>query len=62
VPNLKEFFNRSEKNKDVKLEVVNGPKPCYECDYEAPESFWDPDLMILSWTCPAGHTSKVVVN
>lgn len=62
VPNLKDFFIKSENIKESNLEVVPGPKPCYECDDEAPESLWDPLLMVLSWTCPEGHTSKVVVG
>jgi hypothetical protein len=62
MPNLNEFFSKPEIVKKNNLESIHGPKPCSKCDKDADEAFWDPDLMVLAWECPDGHSNEIKVG
>jgi hypothetical protein len=59
MPNIDEFF---KKESDVKIPVnaqkIEGQKPCSKCDKDTTEAWWDPDQMLLFWTCPDGHRNE----
>jgi hypothetical protein len=62
MPNLNEFLNKPEVPTNNTLEPIQGIKPCFKCEKNSEESFWDPDLMTLSWQCPDGHANEVKVG
>jgi hypothetical protein len=62
MPNLNEFFNKPEQPKKNNLEVIVGSKPCFKCDKNSEESFWDSESMVLAWECPDGHLNEVKVG
>lgn len=62
MPNLNEFINKPTPVAGKKLESIHGSKPCSKCDKNAEEAFWDPELMVLAWECPDGHSNEVRVG
>jgi len=62
MPDLNEFFKGPEILHKVELENIPGIKPCSKCDKNAEEAFWDPASLTMSWKCPDGHQSQVVVG
>ena len=35
----------------LNLEKVIGNKPCFRCDLDVNEYFWDPVQFIMTWKC-----------
>jgi hypothetical protein len=62
MPNLNEFFSRPEIVNKKSLESIHGSKPCFKCEKNAEEAFWDAETMILAWECPDGHSNEVRVG
>jgi hypothetical protein len=56
VPDLNEFLNKQER-KDInsKFEILSGVRPCSKCDIDVDGGWWDPDNLIMKWTCSDGH-------
>ena len=44
------------------LEKINGIKPCSRCEKDSDHSYWNPNTLELTWTCPDGHDNKFKVN
>jgi len=56
VPDLNEFLNKQEpKNINSTFEILNGTRPCSKCDLDVDGGWWDPDNLIMKWTCSDGH-------
>jgi hypothetical protein len=56
VPNLNEFLKKEEpKEIDSTFEILPGIKPCSKCDIDVDGGLWDPENLIMKWTCSAGH-------
>jgi hypothetical protein len=63
MPSLDEFLGpKPTKEQYSNLEKIIGTKPCFKCDKDSTESFWDPSTLIMTWTCPDGHANNVKVN
>jgi hypothetical protein len=62
MPKIDEFFSKPEIIHKNNLEPIPGTKPCAKCKKDAEESFWDPNLLIMSWTCPDGHHNQYKVG
>jgi hypothetical protein len=56
VPNLNEFLKKEEpKQINSTFEDLPGIKPCSKCDVDVDGGLWDPENLIMKWTCPEGH-------
>lgn len=55
MPNLNEFLKGKEENSDSTFEPLPGIKPCSECDINVDGGLWDPENLIMKWTCSQGH-------
>jgi hypothetical protein len=56
VPNLNEFLKKEEpKQINSTFEDLPGIKPCSKCDFDVDGGLWDPENLIMKWTCPEGH-------
>jgi hypothetical protein len=56
MPNLNEFLNKKDQEKkESLLEDLPGVKPCSKCDIDVDGGFWDPENLIMTWTCSQGH-------
>lgn len=63
MPNLNEFIGPKPDLKIVEnLEKIIGIKPCFKCDLDVQEYFWDPIKFIMTWECANGHHNSVVLN
>lgn len=62
MPKINEFFDKPEIIHKGDLETIPGTKPCSKCSKDADKSFWDPNALIMSWTCPDGHANQFKVN
>jgi hypothetical protein len=62
MPNLNEFINNPSVVSKKNLESIHGIKPCFKCDKDAEEAFWDPESMTLAWECPDGHPNEIKVQ
>lgn len=62
MPNLNEFFHKPEVLHKESLEKIDGLKPCSKCEQDAEYALWDPQSMILSWTCPSNHANQIKVE
>lgn len=56
MPNLNEFLNK-KKHTDINstFEILSGVRPCSKCDIDVDSGWWDPDNLIMKWTCSDGH-------
>jgi hypothetical protein len=56
VPDLNEFLNKKER-KDINstFEILSGVRPCSKCDIDVDGGWWDPENLIMRWTCSDGH-------
>ncbi len=56
MPDLNEFLNKQER-KDINstFEILSGVRPCSKCDIDVDGGWWDPDNLIMKWTCSDGH-------
>jgi hypothetical protein len=56
VPNLNEFLNKEEpKEINSTFENLPGLRPCSKCDIDVDGGLWDPENLIMKWTCSSGH-------
>lgn len=56
MPNLNEFLNKKEqKEVNSTFEILTGVRPCSKCDIDVDGGWWDPDNLIMKWTCSDGH-------
>jgi len=56
MPNLNEFLKKEEpKQINSTFEDLPGIKPCSKCDVDVDGGLWDPENLIMKWTCPKGH-------
>jgi hypothetical protein len=56
VPNLNEFLNKKEQKEiNSTFETLTGVRPCSKCDIDVDGGWWDPDNLIMKWTCSEGH-------
>jgi hypothetical protein len=63
MPNLNEFIGpQPTESQNENLEKIYGDKPCFKCDLNVDEYFWDPTTYTMSWKCPDGHSNSVKVN
>lgn len=62
MPNLNEFFDKTEIIKSQDFETIYGVKPCSKCEANAEEALWDPSTLTLSWKCINGHNSQYRIN
>lgn len=63
MPDLNEFIGPKPTQKSISnLEKIVGSKPCFKCDLDANEYYWNPVDFIMTWTCSAGHINNVKVN
>lgn len=56
MPDLNEFLNKKER-KDINstFEILSGVRPCSKCDIDVDGGWWDPENLIMRWTCSDGH-------
>jgi hypothetical protein len=63
MPNIKDFIGpKPEPVYKAELEKIIGTKPCSKCDANVEEAFWDPTQLLMTWTCPEGHTNTLKVH
>ena len=63
MPNLNEFLKQNNSKEIVsKFEKLEGKKPCSKCDLNVDEVLWDPENLIMKWTCLDGHETVHIVN
>ena len=63
MPNINEFIGpKPTENLVNGLEKVIGKKPCFKCELDVEEYFWNPSEFIITWKCPNGHDNSVSVN
>lgn len=56
MPNLNEFLNKEEpKEINSTFENLPGLRPCSKCDIDVDGGLWDPENLIMKWTCSSGH-------
>jgi hypothetical protein len=56
VPNLNEFLKKEEpKEINSTFEDLPGIKPCSKCNIDVDGGLWDPENLIMKWTCSEGH-------
>lgn len=56
MPNLNEFLNKKEQKEiNSTFEILTGIRPCSKCDIDVDGGWWDPDNLIMKWTCSDGH-------
>ncbi|NDB83564.1 MAG: hypothetical protein EB127_12700 [Alphaproteobacteria bacterium] len=56
MPNLNEFLNKEEpKEINSTFENLSGLRPCSKCDIDVDGGLWDPENLIMKWTCSSGH-------
>jgi hypothetical protein len=58
MPNLNEFLNVKKEipqDSNTTFEILPGPRPCSKCDIDADGGLWDPENLVMSWTCSNGH-------
>jgi hypothetical protein len=63
MPNINEFIGpKPTEKQNLNLEKIIGSKPCSKCDEDVSEAYWDPTQLIMTWTCPNGHSNTLKVN
>ncbi len=56
MPNLNEFLKKEEpKEINSTFEDLPGIKPCSKCNIDVDGGLWDPENLIMKWTCSEGH-------
>ena len=59
MPNIKEFLNsNSVEQVHSTLEKLDGIRPCAQCEEDVDGGLWDPENLIMSWTCSNGHATS----
>lgn len=63
MPNINEFIGPKPTQENISnLEKIIGSKPCFKCDLNVDDYYWDPIEYIMTWTCAVGHLNTVKVN
>lgn len=63
MPDINEFIGPKPTQENISnLEKVVGSKPCFKCELDVKEYYWDPIKFIMTWTCGNGHENNVSVN
>ena len=65
MPNLNEFFNDKNKEKQTKsynLEKLGGIRPCAKCKEDVAGALWDPVEYVMTWKCNNGHDNYFKVS
>lgn len=63
MPSLNEFIGpKPTIEQKSNLEKIIGLKPCFKCELNSEEYYWDPLNFIMTWTCPDKHLNTVKVN
>jgi len=63
MPNINEFIGaKPTDDQNRSLEKIIGSKPCFKCDLNVNEYFWDPSKYTMTWICENGHSNSVSVN
>ena len=63
MPNINEFIGPKPTQESLNhLERVIGNKPCFKCELNVQEYFWDPTKFVMTWTCDNGHENIISVN
>ena len=64
MPNLNEFLNNKDQEENLRstLETLEGIRPCSKCELDVDGGLWDPDNLIMQWTCSAGHKTEYQVG
>jgi hypothetical protein len=56
MPKLDEFFNNKEQKQiNSTFEELPGIRPCSKCKLDVDGGLWDPENLIMKWTCSDGH-------
>lgn len=56
MPKINEFFNKEEKKQiNYEFETLSGIRPCSKCEINVDGGLWDPENLIMKWTCSSGH-------
>ena len=59
MPSLEDFLGKAPKKDLSNLEKINGTYGCQKCDEDVYEAFFDPEELLIIWTCPQEHESRV---
>lgn len=63
MPSINEFIGpKPTVEQNLNLEKIIGSKPCSKCNANVDEAYWDPTQLIMTWTCPEGHSNTLKVN
>lgn len=63
MPSLEEFLSKKEQEQvNSTFEVLPGIRPCSKCELDVDGGLWDPDALIMKWTCSAGHETVYMVG
>jgi len=62
MPNLNEFLNKKDKQKEYSLERLPGLRACNTCDEDVNGALWDPIELVMSWRCSKGHETTFRVQ
>ena len=62
MPDLDEFLNPKNKNKNYELEKLPGLRPCSKCDDDVTGALWDPIELTMYWKCSKGHENAFKVG
>jgi hypothetical protein len=56
MPNLNEFLSKvTQEENNSTFEHLSGIKPCSKCEIDVDGGLWDPENLIMKWTCSNGH-------
>jgi hypothetical protein len=55
MPDLNEFLNKKNEQKEYELEKLPGLRACKTCDEDVSGAMWDPIDLVMSWRCSKGH-------
>lgn len=63
MPDLNEFLKKEEpKSINSTFESLPGIKPCSKCNKDVDGGLWDPENLIMKWTCSEGHETIHVIS
>lgn len=64
MPNLDEFLNKKNNVEQVPStwEKLNRIMPCAHCEEDVDGGLWDPENLIMKWTCSSGHENSYRIN
>jgi len=62
MPDLNEFLNKKNPQREYELEYLSGIRACSTCDEDVAGAYWDPIELVMSWKCSKGHETIFKVN